>query len=105
MKELLALSIKEALAKMASGELTSEALTKAYLDHIDEKEADVEAFLYINGEAALERARAVDQKRKAGQALGALAGIPMALKDNMCTTTMPTTCASKMLEGYMSPFQ
>jgi len=104
MKELLALSIKEALAKMASGELTSEALTQAYLDHIDEKEADVGAYLYLNRDIALESARNIDKKRRAGETVGALAGIPMAFKDNMCTTAMPTTCASKMLEGYMSPF-
>lgn len=104
MNTLLTLSIKEALAKMESGELTSETLVKAYLDHIEEKDAEIGAYLYINKEAAIEKAKTVDAKRKAGEPVGALAGIPMAIKDNMCTVDMPTTCASKILDGYMSPF-
>jgi aspartyl-tRNA(Asn)/glutamyl-tRNA(Gln) amidotransferase subunit A len=101
---MLKLTIKEAMGQLATGDLTSEMLVKSYLDNIEVRDKEVQAFLYLNGEAAIEKAKCIDAKRAAKTPVGALAGIPMAIKDNMCTVDMPTTCASKILEGYYSPY-
>lgn len=94
----------ELLAKMNSGEISSEEITTACLDQISRRDGSINAFLSIQQEAALEKAREVDQKRKAGKPLGKLAGIPVALKDNICADGVTTTCASKMLEHFVSPY-
>ncbi|WP_298858831.1 Asp-tRNA(Asn)/Glu-tRNA(Gln) amidotransferase subunit GatA [uncultured Gimesia sp.] len=94
----------ELLAKMNSGEISSEEITSACLEEINRREGSINAFLSVQQEAALEKAREVDQKRKSGKPLGKLAGIPVALKDNMCAEGVATTCASKMLENYIPPY-
>ncbi|MDF1744797.1 MAG: amidase, partial [Gimesia sp.] len=94
----------ELLAKMSSGEISSEEITLACLEEINRRDAGINAFLSVQQEAALEKAREVDQKRKSGKPLGKLAGIPVALKDNMCAEGVATTCASKMLENYIPPY-
>ena len=101
---MINLSIKDALKRMSEGEISSEDLVSAYLENIKKREKDVKAYLFMNAEAALEKAKSIDRRRANGEKLGALAGIPMAIKDNMCTVDMPTTCASKILEGYYSPY-
>lgn len=104
MKSIVYETITKQAALLRSGEMTSEALTLAYLEEIERQEKEIGAFLYIDREGALKKAREVDEKLSRGESCHPLAGIPMAIKDNICTTDMPTTCASKMLEGYRSPF-
>jgi len=104
MRDLKDLSIKETLTLMKSGDLTSESLVKSYIDQIEAKDTEINAFLTLSKQKAIEKAFAIDKARNEHKTVGALAGIPMAFKDNMCTVDMPTTCASKILEGYQSPF-
>lgn len=85
-------------------EISSVELTRAYLDHIERTDEVIGAYLHIDAKGALKAAETVDAKRSDKSELGPLAGIPMALKDNLCTVDMPTTCASKMLEHFMSPY-
>jgi aspartyl-tRNA(Asn)/glutamyl-tRNA(Gln) amidotransferase subunit A len=96
MSDVLELSIADLADKVQNGSLTARAVTEAALARI-ERERDLNAFLHVASDAALAAADAVDQKRKAGQKLGKLAGVPIAIKDALCTTDAPTTCASKIL--------
>ncbi|MFD0867339.1 amidase, partial [Tessaracoccus lubricantis] len=89
---------------MAAGELTSEELTRACLEQIEALNPIVNAFLAVDPEHALAQARAVDARRAAGEELGPLAGVPIGVKDNYCTTDFPTTCGSRMLEGWVPPY-
>ncbi len=94
---------------LAAGEITSVALTQAHLDRIaavDGKDTPsaVHAFLYVNVEQALETAAAVDADRAAGKELPALAGVPIGIKDVLVTQGMPTTAGSRILEGWMPPY-
>jgi aspartyl-tRNA(Asn)/glutamyl-tRNA(Gln) amidotransferase subunit A len=92
------------LAELHQGALTSEALASAYLSAIREREPKVRAFLHVDEESALQQAHAVDAKRQRGEPLGALAGIPVAVKDVLCTKGQPTTCGSKMLQNFVPPY-
>ncbi len=92
------------LREMNAGAVSAEEVTQAHLDRIERHEGQVHAFLYRDAEQALDQARAVDRQRAAGQPLGALAGVPIALKDVLCTKGMPTTCASKMLANFRPPY-
>ncbi|HIV56617.1 MAG TPA: Asp-tRNA(Asn)/Glu-tRNA(Gln) amidotransferase subunit GatA [Candidatus Stackebrandtia faecavium] len=89
---------------MTAGEVTSEEVTQAFLDRIDAVEPKLNAFLHIDAEGALNTARAVDAARAKGEELGPLAGVPIAVKDIVATKGMPTTAASKMLEGWIPPY-
>ena len=91
-------------ALMASGEASSEEITRAHLDRIAQVDGEVHAYLYVDAEAALETAREVDRRRAAGEQLGSLAGIPVAVKDVLATAGVPTTCGSKILEGWRPPY-
>ena len=94
-------------AKLAAGEITSVELVQAHLDRIaevDGGERGVHAFLHVNGEEALAVAADVDARRAAGEELHELAGVPIAIKDLIVTKGQPTTAASKILEGWMSPY-
>jgi aspartyl-tRNA(Asn)/glutamyl-tRNA(Gln) amidotransferase subunit A len=79
-------------------------LTQACLDSIAAQDSNIRAFLSTNGEAALGQAKAIDEKRKAGQPVGRLGGLPIAIKDNMCTLGVKTTCASRILENFVPPY-
>lgn len=94
------------LARMIqAGEVTSREVTQAFLDRIAETDAELGAFLHVGAEEALAAADKVDAQVKAGeQPASKLAGVPLALKDLLVTTDAPTTAASKMLEGYQSPY-
>ncbi|UBH06534.1 glutamyl-tRNA(Gln) amidotransferase subunit A [Leucobacter sp. Psy1] len=104
MTELIQLTAAELAAKLASGETSSEEATRAHLDRIDAVDDAVHAFLATGGETALQAARDIDTRRASGEQLGELAGVPLAVKDVLVTTDMPSTSGSKMLEGYRSPF-
>lgn len=94
------------LARMIqAGEITSREVTQAFLDRIAETDDELGAFLHVGAEEALAAADKVDEQVAAGaEPASALAGVPLALKDLLVTTDAPTTAASKMLEGYMSPY-
>lgn len=87
-----------------SGEASSLELTRSCYDQIEKTDGEIGAWITLCKETALEKAGEVDARRARGETLGSLAGIPAGLKDNMCTTDMPTTCGSRMLENYVSPF-
>ncbi len=86
--------------KLQSGELSCEALTKAYLEKINEQNPTLNAYVKVTEEEAIAAAKAVDEKIAKGEQIGLLEGIPMSLKDNMSTFGIETTCCSKILEGY-----
>src|SRR4051812_15216896 len=94
----------ELLALQSRGEATAEAITDAFLAAIRARDPQVKAFLHVDADAARRQARAVDQKRKNGEKLGALAGVPVAVKDVLCTRGIPTTCSSKMLKDFVPPY-
>ncbi|HRA04534.1 MAG TPA: Asp-tRNA(Asn)/Glu-tRNA(Gln) amidotransferase subunit GatA [Arachnia sp.] len=104
MNPLLAKPAHELGALMAAGQLTSEALTRACLDRIAQLNDELNVFLSVDADSAISQARAIDARRAAGEALGPLAGIPIGVKDNFCTTDHPTTCGSRMLEGWVPPY-
>ena len=85
-------------------ETTVIEVTKAFLENIKEKDKDINAFITVCEEEALKQAEEVQKLFENGERLGALAGIPIAIKDNICTFGVKTTCASKMLENFVSPY-
>ncbi|RRO80920.1 Asp-tRNA(Asn)/Glu-tRNA(Gln) amidotransferase GatCAB subunit A [Corynebacterium bovis] len=94
----------ELAEKIHAGEVSSVDATRAHLDRISGVDGDVHAFLHVGEDEALAAAEAMDRDIAAGTVASPLAGVPLALKDVFTTTDAPTTCASKMLEGYMSPY-
>ncbi|MGR0317988.1 Asp-tRNA(Asn)/Glu-tRNA(Gln) amidotransferase subunit GatA [Agromyces sp. ZXT2-3] len=103
MSELIRLSAADLAAKLASGEVSSVEATTAHLDRIAAVDGAVHAFLHVNA-AALETAAEVDRRRAAGEELGPLAGVPIAIKDVLVTTGMPSTSGSRILEGWIPPY-
>ena len=97
-------TVSELQTRLERGDLSAEEVTAAYLQQIATRDNEVGAFLHVRSEAALKQAREIDARRKAGQPLGKLAGIPVAVKDVLCTTDEPTTCASKMLRDFTPPY-
>ncbi|OKL48040.1 Asp-tRNA(Asn)/Glu-tRNA(Gln) amidotransferase subunit GatA [Boudabousia marimammalium] len=89
---------------LRAGDFTARELTQACLDRIEAFDGRVHAFLHVDAEGALRTADEVDRLREEGADLHPLAGVPIALKDNLVTRQMPTTCASKILEGWMPPY-
>ena len=92
----------ELAALLDAGEVSSVELTQAHLDRIAEVDGDVHAFLHVS-EHALDTAAAIDKARAAGEASG-LAGVPVAIKDVLCTLDMPSTSGSRILEGWVPPY-
>ncbi|MDP4153086.1 MAG: Asp-tRNA(Asn)/Glu-tRNA(Gln) amidotransferase subunit GatA [Bacillota bacterium] len=90
--------------RLAAKELSSEEVTSGLFDRIDAVEDKVEAYITLTKEEALKHAKAVDEKRTKGEKLPAAAGIPIAIKDNICTKNVLTTCASKMLYNFAPPY-
>ena len=89
---------------IAEGDVSSREVTQAHLDRIAEVDGEVHAFLYVDVEGALAAADAVDARRASGGALGPLAGVPLALKDVLVMKGIPTTCGSRILEGWRPPY-
>ncbi|GAA1390296.1 Asp-tRNA(Asn)/Glu-tRNA(Gln) amidotransferase subunit GatA [Catellatospora chokoriensis] len=104
MSDLIKLTAAELGAKIAAGDVSAEEVTRAHLDRIAEVDGRVHAFLHVDDAGAVEAARAVDAKRAAGEQLGPLAGVPIAIKDVIATKGIPTTAASKILEGWRPPY-
>jgi aspartyl-tRNA(Asn)/glutamyl-tRNA(Gln) amidotransferase subunit A len=94
----------ELLALLDREEITSENLTRQYLQAIRERDPKVKAFLHVDETSALEQARVVDARRKRREPLGPLAGVPVAIKDVLCTAGQRTTCGSKILQNFVPPY-
>ncbi|HVD89505.1 MAG TPA: amidase family protein, partial [Jatrophihabitantaceae bacterium] len=104
MSELTRLSAAEIAAAIAAGEASAEEVTQAHLDRIEQVDGMVRAFLHVDADGALDAARLVDADRAAGRQLGPLAGVPLAMKDVVVTEGLPTTAGSKILDGWIPPY-
>ncbi|MEU4115748.1 Asp-tRNA(Asn)/Glu-tRNA(Gln) amidotransferase subunit GatA [Kitasatospora sp. NPDC028055] len=104
MTELIKYTAAETAGAIAKGEVSAVEVAQAHLDRIEAVDKKVNAFLHVDTEGALAAAKAVDDKRAKGEELGPLAGVPLALKDVFTTKGIPTTCGSKMLEGWIPPY-
>lgn len=102
--DLIKRSVSEHIASLEKGEYSSRELTEAYISQIENVDNKIGAYITTDFEAALTKADEVDQRRLCGESLKPLAGIPCAIKDNICTKGTKTTCASKMLENYIPPY-
>lgn len=98
------LTVHELQEKIANKEITIKEITKAYVDRINEKEKDVQAFITTLTDEAMKQAEEIQNKKEEGEIIGDLAGIPIGIKDNICTKGVKTTCGSKMLENFVSPY-
>ena len=96
--ELYELTVHELIEKLDKNEVTSEDIIKSYSKRIEEKEKDVEAFVTITTDKALDESKSVNRTKSK------VAGIPIGLKDNLCTKGVKTTCSSKMLENFIAPY-
>ena len=96
--ELYDLTVHELLEKLDNKEITLEQITKSYIDRINEKEKDVQAFVTITDKEALEKVQNIKERKSKYE------GIPIGIKDNMCTKGVKTTCSSKMLENFVAPY-
>ncbi len=98
-------SIRKLHEQLVKKERSAVEITQESLDRIQALEPKVHSFLCVTAERALEQARAVDAKIAAGEDISMLAGIPIGIKDNMCTKGIPTTCASRILENFVPPYE
>ncbi len=102
--ELYEYTVHELVEKLEKGEITSTELTKSYFDRIKEIDPKVKAYVSTLEDEAMEKAKRIDEDRKAGKSVSKFAGIPIGIKDNMCITGTKTTCSSKMLENFVAPY-
>ena len=98
------LTAREISRQISAGETTAVAVAEATIERIQREDAELGAFLLTTGEEALASAASVDDKLQRGEKLGPLAGVPIAVKDNLCTRGIPTTAGSKILEGWCPPY-
>lgn len=101
--DLFRLTIHEALALLQKKEVSARELTRCVLDRIRTLEPKIDAYITVAGETAMQQAEAADQKISSGQ-IPPLCGIPLAIKDLICTEGLPTTCASRILENFVPPY-
>lgn len=97
-------SILEINKMLSEGEINSEELCRYYLKRVEELDDKLNAFLYVNPEQVIEQARAIDERIKREGTWSLITGIPIAIKDNICTEGMPTTCASRILKNFYPPY-
>ena len=102
--DITKLTVHELQEKLKNKELTVTQITKAYVDRINEKEKDVQAFVTTLTDEALEKAQNIQTKIEKQKITEQFAGIPIGIKDNMCTKGVKTTCSSRMLENFVSPY-
>ena len=98
------LTVHELKEKLANKELTITQINKAYIDRIIEKEPEVKAFVTTLTDSVLEQAKEVEERVESGEIKTEFAGIPIGIKDNICTKGIKTTCSSKMLENFVAPY-
>ena len=101
---MLDLTATDLLQAQTAGDLTAEAIAQSFLSRIHQHDISIKAFLAVDEAGALDQAKVIDAKRKAGQPLGPLAGIPVAVKDVLCTTGQRTTAGSKILQNFTPPY-
>jgi aspartyl-tRNA(Asn)/glutamyl-tRNA(Gln) amidotransferase subunit A len=94
----------ELLADLHRGHVSAVEVTQAFLDQIERHDGSIRAFLRTSAKTALDRAAEIDRRRAAGQPVGRLGGLPVAVKDVICSHGEPVTCASRMLEHFVSPY-
>ncbi|TGL55058.1 Asp-tRNA(Asn)/Glu-tRNA(Gln) amidotransferase subunit GatA [Leptospira kemamanensis] len=104
MKDLIYLSYSEIKKKLNDGSLSSKDLTSAYLKRIEETDSKIKAFLELDKTKILKQADESDKRRKEGKLLSEFDGIPIGIKDNICITGEITSCSSKILENFRSPY-
>ena len=104
MTDLIRQSAATLASAISEGEVSAVEVAQAHLDRISAVDERVHAFLHITAESAIAQAKAVDAKRASGDSLGPLAGVPLALKDILAMKGEPTTCGSKILEGWRPPY-
>lgn len=104
MKQVTDMTVRRLSAALQSRQLSAREAAQGYLDAIAARDGETGAYITVTAERALAQADAVDRARAAGQELPALAGVPMGVKDNICTEGVRTTCASRMLEGFVPPY-
>lgn len=104
MSEIINGTAREIAAKVRAKEVSAREVSEAFLNRIEAVEPQVQAFVTVTREKALSMADAIDAKIAAGEDPGPLAGVPVALKDNLCTTGIETTCSSKILRGFIPPY-
>ncbi len=104
MSQVTSLPAADLAARIAAAEISAVEVTQAHLDRIDAVDGRVHAFLHVDTDGALAAARAVDDRRAAGEPLGPLAGVPLGLKDVLTQQGIPTTCGSRILEGWRPPY-
>jgi aspartyl-tRNA(Asn)/glutamyl-tRNA(Gln) amidotransferase subunit A len=104
MSNLIRKDASELAGLVSSGEVSAVEVAQAHLDRIAAVDGDVHAFLHVDTEGALASAAAVDAKVKAGDKLSVLAGVPLGLKDILATNGLPTTCGSRVLDGWIPPY-
>ena len=98
------LTVHELQEKLESKEITRSEIIKAYTERIEEKEKEVDAFVTLTLEEAKKQVEEIEEKIAKGEEVGNFAGIPIGIKDNICTKGIKTTCGSKMLENFVSPY-
>ena len=101
--DIIKLTVCELQEKLQKNEIKIDEIYKAYMDNIEKEEEKVEAFITINHEG-LNKAIELQKRKEDGEELGEFAGIPIGIKDNICTKGIKTTCASKMLQDFISPY-
>lgn len=104
MTDLTRATAASLLSLMTTKQVSAEEIARGYLDRAQSLNPGLNVFVHLDADRVLEQARAVDKKRQSGEPLGALAGVPVAIKDVLCVEGEPTTCGSRMLMGFKPPY-